>query len=165
MSQMHCFKEEGWVHFKGMDVLFSNNLACGSHAYHPAAVGTTAHSVSANASTALPSASDISMAPSASHVSSSISGVPPGISGVPPSISGVPPGISDNMSSTPGVPGISVGCYGCPTLFFLHFPFWTSPFSEQPCCCTTHVSLLSVLAVPTCVCLYVPVFGCTCGSQ
>ena len=99
---MHRFKEEGWVHFEGMDVLFSNDLARGSRAYHPAAVGTTAHSGSANASTAPPSASDISMAPSASHVSSSVSGVPPGISGVPPSI-------SDNMSSTPGVPGISAG--------------------------------------------------------
>jgi len=117
MSQMHHFKEEGWVHFEGMDMLFSNDLARGSCAYHPAAVGTTAHSISANASTAPPSASDISMAPSASRVSSSVSGVPPGISGVPPgisgvppsisgvppSISGVPPGISDNMSSTPGV--------------------------------------------------------------
>jgi len=92
---MHHFKEEGWVHFKGMDMFFSNNLACGSCAYHPVAVGTTAHSISANATTALPSASDISMAPSASRVSSSVSGVPPGI--------------SDNMSSTPGVPGISTG--------------------------------------------------------
>jgi len=117
---MHRFKEEGWVHFEGMDVLFSNDLARGSRAYHPAAVGTTAHSGSANASTAPPSASDISMAPSASRVSSSvsgvppgISGVPPGISGVPPGISGVPPGISDNMSSTAGVPGISAG-HGIP---------------------------------------------------
>ena len=56
-------------------------------------------------------------------------------------------------------------CYDCPTLFFLRSPFWTSPFSEQPCCCTTRVSLLSVLAVPTYACLCVPVFGCACGSQ
>jgi len=50
-------------------------------------------------------------------------------------------------------------CYGCPALFFLHSPFWTSPLSEQPHRCTTHVFLLSVLAVPTCtfLCSAVPV--------
>ena len=56
-------------------------------------------------------------------------------------------------------------CYGCPTLFLLRFPSWTSPFSEQPHCCTTHVSLLSVLAVPTYAYQCLPVFGCASGSQ
>jgi len=56
-------------------------------------------------------------------------------------------------------------CYGCPPLFSLLFPSWTSPFFEQPRCCITRVSLLSALAVPPCTYLCIPVFGCTCGSQ
>jgi hypothetical protein len=103
-SQMSHFKTEGWVHFEGMDTLFSSDLACRSHSYHPAAAACsvstpgpscTIPSISANISTAPPSTSDISIASNISHVS--------------PSVSGVPPSISDTISSTPGVPGISAG--------------------------------------------------------
>ena len=106
-SQMSRFKTEGWVHFEGMDTLFSSDLAHRSCSYHPVAAGTNACSVStpgpshtipsisANISTAPPSTSDISITSNISHVSLGISGVPPSV--------------SDTISSTPGVLGISAG--------------------------------------------------------
>ena len=62
---MSHFKTEGWVHFEGMDTLFSSDLACGSHSYHAAAAGTNAHSVSTpGPSCTIPSISaNISTAP------------------------------------------------------------------------------------------------------
>ena len=63
-SRMTRFKTSGWPHLEAMHTLFPNDLAHGSHAYHPAAAA--AHSISTNVSAGPSGTSDFS---STSHIS------------------------------------------------------------------------------------------------
>ncbi|KIM56718.1 hypothetical protein SCLCIDRAFT_29374 [Scleroderma citrinum Foug A] len=124
-SNMSCFKTSGWTHFDTMDALLPGDFARGSHAYHPAATGTTAPSASTNISSA-PAASNISVSSSVSRLSPSIplsgTGSVPGIS-AGPGIPNFPPlnytgpyfgSSSSHMSSNPiMMPPVQL-CYPTP---------------------------------------------------
>ena len=124
-SNMSHFKTSGWTHFNAMDTLFPGDFAWGSHAYHPAATGTTTPSVSTNISSA-PAPSDISVSSSVSRLSPSIplsgTGSVPGIS-AGPGIPNFPPlnytspyfgSSSSHMSSNPIMTPPVQLCYPTP---------------------------------------------------